>query len=354
MGAIEATLDAIAAACGGACQVVAICGRNKKLARRLQNRWAARPRARSHKGGQRGLSPCVLLEMLQACAARLPKPARCTPEWQQPRALAKDSERGRAPGRRPPASRTARVGTACGAAAQGMSARAQGVPGRHARAGQGLCGQHVRVDVRLQCHRDEGRAWHDCRGAHLRPAGRPQRLHPLPGALARTQRIARRGRRAGAPSSWLAASLSRWLRGTPGPTVRCVFDAAVTGSWRRRRQQHGPVLCPNPTLVPAQEFGNVEYVVDNGFGIFQREPERIAAQLSAWFSTERAALDAIARRCAEVRRPVACSRAARAACAAWLSPVFCWRRCARAAGCGRRRARGVGSLRAALGPARGC
>jgi len=43
MGAIEATLDAIAAACGGACQVVAICGRNKKLARRLQGRWAAAP-----------------------------------------------------------------------------------------------------------------------------------------------------------------------------------------------------------------------------------------------------------------------------------------------------------------------
>lgn len=40
MGAIEATLDAIATACGGACQVVAICGRNKKLARRLQNRRA--------------------------------------------------------------------------------------------------------------------------------------------------------------------------------------------------------------------------------------------------------------------------------------------------------------------------
>ena len=40
MGAIETTLDAIATACGGACQVVAICGRNKKLARRLQSRRA--------------------------------------------------------------------------------------------------------------------------------------------------------------------------------------------------------------------------------------------------------------------------------------------------------------------------
>ncbi len=40
MGAIEATLDAIATACGGACQVVAICGRNKRLVRRLEDRRA--------------------------------------------------------------------------------------------------------------------------------------------------------------------------------------------------------------------------------------------------------------------------------------------------------------------------
>ncbi len=95
----------------------------------------------------------------------------------------------------------------------------------------------------------------------------------------------------------------------------------------------------------------MEYVVDNGFGIFQREPERIAAQLSAWFSTERAALDAIARRCAEVRRP-ARGCAARAACAACLSLVVCWWRRARAAGCGRRRARRARCLRRARPGAR--
>lgn len=49
-----------------------------------------------------------------------------------------------------------------------------------------------------------------------------------------------------------------------------------------------------------QEFGNVEYVVDNGLGRFERDPARIAAQLSAWFSTQRDELDEIAKRCAQV------------------------------------------------------
>lgn len=38
MGAIEQTLDALDARLGGACQVVAICGRNKALTERLQRR----------------------------------------------------------------------------------------------------------------------------------------------------------------------------------------------------------------------------------------------------------------------------------------------------------------------------
>ena len=45
----------------------------------------------------------------------------------------------------------------------------------------------------------------------------------------------------------------------------------------------------------------MEYVVDNGYGIFERSPESIAAQLSAWFSPSgRTELDAIAKRCSEV------------------------------------------------------
>ena len=45
----------------------------------------------------------------------------------------------------------------------------------------------------------------------------------------------------------------------------------------------------------------MEYVVDNGYGMFERSPGSIAAQLSAWFSPGgRAELEAIAKRCAQV------------------------------------------------------
>jgi len=40
MGAIEKTLQALDERVGGACQVVAICGRNKALIERLSNRSA--------------------------------------------------------------------------------------------------------------------------------------------------------------------------------------------------------------------------------------------------------------------------------------------------------------------------
>ena len=43
MGAIEKTLEALDDRVGGACQVVAICGRNKALIERLTNRSALPP-----------------------------------------------------------------------------------------------------------------------------------------------------------------------------------------------------------------------------------------------------------------------------------------------------------------------
>ena len=39
MGAIAATVDAIARHVGSACQLVVVCGRNKKLVQTLQARW---------------------------------------------------------------------------------------------------------------------------------------------------------------------------------------------------------------------------------------------------------------------------------------------------------------------------
>ena len=48
MGAIEKTLEALDERVGGACQVVAICGRNKALIERLSNRSAFSPWLKLH------------------------------------------------------------------------------------------------------------------------------------------------------------------------------------------------------------------------------------------------------------------------------------------------------------------
>ncbi|KAK9840829.1 hypothetical protein WJX81_007551 [Elliptochloris bilobata] len=141
MGAIEATLEAIATACGGACQVVAICGRNKKLARRLQNRHFP--------GGMRVLVKGFVSNM----------------------------------------------------------------------------------------------------------------------------------------ADWMSACNVIVTKAGPGT----IAEALICGL---------PIVLNG--FIPCQEFGNVEYVVDNGYGRFERHPERIAAQLSAWFSPSgREELDAIAKRCAQ-------------------------------------------------------
>ncbi len=56
MGAIEQTLDALDDRLGGACQVVAICGRNKALIERLQNRCGSQTVVSA---GWLSLTPCV-------------------------------------------------------------------------------------------------------------------------------------------------------------------------------------------------------------------------------------------------------------------------------------------------------
>jgi len=46
-------------------------------------------------------------------------------------------------------------------------------------------------------------------------------------------------------------------------------------------------VCSLPILlsgfIPGQEEGNITYVLDHGAGAFEREPERIAAQVARWF-----------------------------------------------------------------------
>jgi 1,2-diacylglycerol 3-beta-galactosyltransferase len=68
-------------------------------------------------------------------------------------------------------------------------------------------------------------------------------------------------------------------------------------------------ICSLPILlsgfIPGQEEGNVAYVLDHGAGAFEREPERIAAQIARWFTDADAQRKSIARNAFHLARPQA-------------------------------------------------
>ena len=118
------------------------------------------------------------------------------------------------------------------------------------------------------------RAGHDCRGAHQRPANPGQRQRALPGLQRRPVR-----------SSTDNASVGA------GPGT--IAEALISGL---------PILLNGN--VPCQEEGNIPYVVDNGCGMFERDPPKIAAIIDEWFSAEgKELLQRMARNAKALGRP---------------------------------------------------
>lgn len=68
-------------------------------------------------------------------------------------------------------------------------------------------------------------------------------------------------------------------------------------------------ICSLPIIlsgfIPGQEEGNVAYVLDHGAGAFEREPDRIAAQVARWFGEADAQRKSIARNAHHLARPQA-------------------------------------------------
>lgn len=68
-------------------------------------------------------------------------------------------------------------------------------------------------------------------------------------------------------------------------------------------------ICSLPILlsgfIPGQEEGNVGYVLNNGAGVFEREPSRIAAQVARWFGNAASQRQTMARRAHTLARPQA-------------------------------------------------
>ena len=58
-------------------------------------------------------------------------------------------------------------------------------------------------------------------------------------------------------------------------------------------------------FVPGQEAGNVEWVVQHGAGLFERDPERIADRIAALLQPNRTDLEGMARRAYDMAQPTA-------------------------------------------------
>lgn len=60
------------------------------------------------------------------------------------------------------------------------------------------------------------------------------------------------------------------------------------------------------SFLPGQEAGNVDIVLDGGFGAFQKRPKKIAETVSAWLQND-SLIDEMSKRSAAVGNPNAAS-----------------------------------------------
>ena len=59
------------------------------------------------------------------------------------------------------------------------------------------------------------------------------------------------------------------------------------------------------TFALVQEVGNVPYVVDNGAGVFYKDPRKVANQVARWFSVDVDALKRYSRNALKLAQPEA-------------------------------------------------
>lgn len=91
-------------------------------------------------------------------------------------------------------------------------------------------------------------------------------------------------------ANWLAAADLLVTKAGPGTLA----EAACLGV---------PVIVTD--FVPGQEAGNVEWVVQHGAGLFERDPERIADRIAALLQPNRTDLEGMARRAYDMAQPTA-------------------------------------------------
>jgi 1,2-diacylglycerol 3-beta-galactosyltransferase len=83
----------------------------------------------------------------------------------------------------------------------------------------------------------------------------------------------------------------------------CIITKAGPGTIAEAMARGLPMLLSG--YIPSQETENVSYVVENGIGVYNPDPEQIAELVSQWLGTGRADLERMSQRARQLARPLA-------------------------------------------------
>uniref|UniRef100_A0ACD5ZK54 Uncharacterized protein n=1 Tax=Avena sativa TaxID=4498 RepID=A0ACD5ZK54_AVESA len=83
----------------------------------------------------------------------------------------------------------------------------------------------------------------------------------------------------------------------------CIITKAGPGTIAEALIKGLPIILND--FIPGQEVGNVPYVVDNGAGVFSKDPREAARQVARWFSTEADELKTYSRNALQLSQPEA-------------------------------------------------
>lgn len=92
------------------------------------------------------------------------------------------------------------------------------------------------------------------------------------------------------------SNMSEWMA-----ACDCIVTKAGPGTIAEALIRGLPILLSG--FIPGQEEGNVPYVVNNGVGVYLRDPAAIAQQVRRWFGPERAELAAMSERARALANP---------------------------------------------------
>ncbi|OAY78544.1 putative monogalactosyldiacylglycerol synthase 2, chloroplastic, partial [Ananas comosus] len=92
------------------------------------------------------------------------------------------------------------------------------------------------------------------------------------------------------------SQMERWMG-----ACDCIITKAGPGTITEALIRGLPIILND--FIPGQEVGNVPYVVDNGAGVFSKDPQETAGLVARWFGPEKALLKKFSRNALRLAQP---------------------------------------------------